>query len=393
MKLLFIQGGSRWKIDNKDNWYTDANFNNKIWNRYISLADKLTVVLRKESKVYTVEEAKRKYNIVDKSMMECIALEDVYKPLINVFNFKLKTKQRKMIENQVKNADKIIIRSLGNFYTNTALYYAKKYNKSYLVEVTGFIFESLWYHDIKGKFIALIKDLQYKANIKDSAYACYVTNQALQKRYPIKGKSLGCSDVEICFNRDEVIERKSLRNVNNNFVLGTAAFLDVGWKGQKDVIKSIKFLKDSGITNIEYQLIGGGTGEKLISLAQNLGIENQIKVIGPIPHQEVFEWLKNIDIYVQPSYQEGLCRAIVEAMSQGCTVIASNVGGNYELVNSENLYKKKKYIQLAKIIEKNLNKDKLQDGMLYSLDIADRYREEQLDIKRNLFYTEFIDKK
>ena len=47
MKLLFINGGSRVRISNNGKYYTDSNFNQSIWDRYISYCDELTVVLRK----------------------------------------------------------------------------------------------------------------------------------------------------------------------------------------------------------------------------------------------------------------------------------------------------------------------------------------------------------
>ena len=43
-------------------------------------------------------------------------------------------------------------------------------------------------------------------------------------------------------------------------------------------------------------------------------------------------WLRNIDIFVLPSRSEALSNSLMEAMACGCPVIASNVGGNPELV-------------------------------------------------------------
>ena len=114
--------------------------------------------------------------------------------------------------------------------------------------------------------------------------------------------------------------------------------MDVKWKGQKYVIKAIADLKNKGITGIEYQLIGSGTGKKLIRYAKKLGVENEVKVIGALPHSEVWKWYDSIDVYVQPSFSEGLCRSIVEAMSRACPIICSDVGGNYELIEKDFLF-------------------------------------------------------
>lgn len=73
-------------------------------------------------------------------------------------------------------------------------------------------------------------------------------------------------------------------------------------------------------------------------------LEDCVSILGAKPHSEVFSWLDSIDIYVQPSFMEGLCRSIVEAMSRACPVICTNVGGNYELVSSDSFLKIQKRV-------------------------------------------------
>ena len=197
MNLLFIQGGSRWKYDSEGTLYTDPNFNSQIWSRYKGYCDELTVVLRREDRIYTKEEARIKFNEIGNSIDHCVALPDMYRPLSNALSCQKRMLVKRTIESEVKKADKVIIRSLGNIYTNTALKYAQKYHKPYLVEVTGFAWESLWYHSLHGKFVAGFKEKQYKRLMKNVKYGVYVTNEALQKRYPCKGEMLGCSDVEL----------------------------------------------------------------------------------------------------------------------------------------------------------------------------------------------------
>lgn len=47
---------------------------------------------------------------------------------------------------------------------------------------------------------------------------------------------------------------------------------------------------------------------------------------------EVPQWLHNFDIFVLPSLSEALSNALMEAMACGCPAVASNVGGNPELI-------------------------------------------------------------
>jgi glycosyltransferase involved in cell wall biosynthesis len=76
-----------------------------------------------------------------------------------------------------------------------------------------------------------------------------------------------------------------------------------------------------------------GSGQKLESLEQQsreLGIAADC-VFQPA-QSDVAPWLRNIDIFVTPSFSESFPNALLEAMACGCAPIASNVGGIPELI-------------------------------------------------------------
>lgn len=393
MKLLFIQGGSRVRKCKNGSFYVDGNFNNDIWKRYKSYCDDLTVILREKSEFYDENDIKDKLNNIDTNLINLVLVEDVYKPKKNFLNLKMKKKIKKQIESAVMASDKIIIRSIGNFYTNTALKYCKKYNKDYLIEVTGFAFEGLWYHSLYGKLVAIPREIKLKKSIKNAPYAVYVTEKALQKRYPCKGKTLGCSDVELLdMDKNNVIEKINNLNKNGKLKLGTAAFLDVKWKGQKDVIKALHKLKKAGYDNFTYELIGAGNKAYLEGFIEKYNLKENVRILGVKKREEVFEWLKTVDVYVQPSYQEGLCRAIVEAMSMGCPVIASNAGGNAELIDKKMIYPKGNVKMLFEILMR-INKNLLFDQVNNNFEKAHAYQKELLNKKRDNFYSNFVDER
>ncbi|EAF7771944.1 TPA: glycosyltransferase family 4 protein [Listeria monocytogenes] len=56
---------------------------------------------------------------------------------------------------------------------------------------------------------------------------------------------------------------------------------------------------------------------------------------GRLTNQEIKNVINTADIYVQPSLMEGCSIAIIEAMSCGKAVIASNVGGNPDIISKE----------------------------------------------------------
>jgi glycosyltransferase involved in cell wall biosynthesis len=85
------------------------------------------------------------------------------------------------------------------------------------------------------------------------------------------------------------------------------------------------------IPNARLLIVGSGPmlGE-LQNHARNLGVFEAC-IFEPSTDR-VDEWLQNIDIFVLPSLSEALSNALMEAMACGCCPIASQVGGNPELV-------------------------------------------------------------
>ena len=59
-----------------------------------------------------------------------------------------------------------------------------------------------------------------------------------------------------------------------------------------------------------------------------------------------------MSLYIQPSFTEGMPRSLLEAMSMGCPVMGSSVGGIPDVVSKDLLHKKGDYKTIAKQIER-----------------------------------------
>ena len=68
----------------------------------------------------------------------------------------------------------------------------------------------------------------------------------------------------------------------------------------------------------------------LEEMARKLGVGSQVRFLGL--RQDVLELAFAADLFVMPSISEGLGQALLEAMSVGTPVLASNVGGIPELI-------------------------------------------------------------
>lgn len=395
MKLLFVHGGSRIKKDQNGKLYVDGNLNNQIFQRYLNYCDDLTFFIREEEKNYDVEFAKKKFNsIMEDPRFKILTTIDLMTPKTRALNPLVRAKIRRDLKRAIAAADKVIVRDPGNFYTINASRIAKKMNKPLLVEVASDIYDSYWYHGTKlGKMVAKHYDNQARKIIKNADYTAYVTEKFLQSRYPSNGKCLACSDVEIPKPNQKILLDR-LEKINQNKdenVLGTIGFVHIRWKGQQDVIRAMKKLKDKGY-KIKYQLVGIGDNSYLKNLAAELGLENEVEFIGGLPHDDVIEWLKNIDIYIQPSYTEGVCRALVEAMSMACPTITSDGGGNIELCNPGFVFHRGNLQQIEEVITKMTQEERRKYAKI-NFERSAKYSKNLLDQKRDQFYYQFRDDK
>lgn len=103
-------------------------------------------------------------------------------------------------------------------------------------------------------------------------------------------------------------------------------------KNHRYIIKEFnKFFKVYPMARLN--LIGEGPlKEDIRQLVKRRGLNTVVSFIAPT--NEVANYYKNADIYILPSLFEGLSLSLIEAMASGCAIIASNVGGNSELIEN-----------------------------------------------------------
>lgn len=371
MNILFIHSHRFRKIDN--NIFSSGGLSEEVLKRYIDQKDNITVMARIQ------EENKNTGDNYSE-------ITDHRINILNIFDEKLKG-----LKEKIKQADFVIIR-LPCIVGNIAIRYVRKYHKKCIVEVVACVWDSYWNHGLTGKILAPILYFITKKNIMLAPNVLYVSDEFLQKRYPTKGNAIACSDVNLKEVDKEILENKVRNakkiNKDSKIVLATVAAVNVKYKGQQYVLKLIKDMKKQGY-NIEYKLIGGGDNKYLKSLVEKYNIEKEVVFLGAVKHDEVFEILKTVDIYIQPSLQEGLCRALIEAMSVGCCCIASNAGGNTELLDSEFIFKKKRVKELEKIIKKLINDNTLiQKACERNYEYSKKYDNKNTEKLRNEFYLE-----
>lgn len=166
--------------------------------------------------------------------------------------------------------------------------------------------------------------------IRKAVGATYVTNDLLTK-YPNSNALVG-SNVNIhgLYPRSNY----SLKNegeISIGFVGGL-----VERKGIRTILEAAAFLKNKD-PNYKYQFhfIGGHADVDWESVSLELGVSDLCTFHGMKTRSEIDVFLDTFDLYVQPSFSEGVPRASIEAMSHGLPVIATTLPGFFEILPAE----------------------------------------------------------
>jgi glycosyltransferase involved in cell wall biosynthesis len=88
--------------------------------------------------------------------------------------------------------------------------------------------------------------------------------------------------------------------------------------------------------NLRLEYVGDGPGrEQLRRKVKDFALEGRVYLAGACPSEKIPQWLAAANVLVLPSYAEGCPNVVIEALSCGRPVIATNVGGIPELVNEK----------------------------------------------------------
>ncbi|EDL65257.1 glycosyltransferase [Bacillus sp. SG-1] len=144
-------------------------------------------------------------------------------------------------------------------------------------------------------------------------------------------------------------------------------------KNHEVIIKALKFT-----SNVHLLVAGDGKRKgELESLAINSGVSSRVHFLGE--RQDIPELMKMASIYIQPSKWEGFGLAVLEAMTSGLPVIASDIPGLREVVGSSGLLFDPENVQdLVKKIEDLLN----DPGLIKELRLKSIERSKEFSVEK-----------
>ena len=133
-------------------------------------------------------------------------------------------------------------------------------------------------------------------------------------------------------------------------------------KGLPILLESLSVLKQQH-PDILLTVVGDDPDrQKLEQITDKLGLSGNVNYVGYKSQGEVRDYLQQTDVFVLPSFAEGVPVVLMEAMASGVPVVATQVGGVSELVDSGvngYLVPPSDVAALTEHIEKLLNDHKL----------------------------------
>ncbi len=177
-----------------------------------------------------------------------------------------------------------------------------------------------------------------------------LVNSNAIKEQLIKSERVEKGRVQLIYNsvKTQKINKQSINNIN---ILHLANLIP--YKNHKLIIQACNEIKS--ISNFRINFVGDGKysyKKELKKEIKRFGLSNKIQFHGRV--KDYLEVTRNADIGVLSSDEEGFSNSILEYMAQGIPVIATNVGGNSEIIDHNKngfLVKKNDFNEFAKYLK------------------------------------------
>jgi glycosyltransferase involved in cell wall biosynthesis len=223
-----------------------------------------------------------------------------------------------------------------------------------------------------------------------AAASAYVTEHALQARYPPSPGSFTThySSVELTPDAFATGPRGP-RAQSGPLSLITVGSLALLGKGVDILLEALAICVRNGL-DLTLSIVGDGRYRpELEAHALRMGLGDRVLFAGRLPAgQAIRALLEKADMYVHPSRQEGLPRAMIEAMAMALPCIGSSVGGIPELLLPAELVPPNDAPALARKLEEVLTDPmRMVQMSRRNLEFVERFREERLNERRFEFYS------
>ena len=188
---------------------------------------------------------------------------------------------------------------------------------------------------------------RFKDFYSESAHKEEIINtlQSVDKLIVLSGswkewfKSIGIEESKITILHNITPEPTHMPEAKVND--GKTRFLFMGELGQRkgvfDILSALAAHRNEAEGCMELIIGGNKNEQKLLDTIKASGLENIVRFEGWVSGEKKLRLLNEADVYILPSFNEGLPISILEAMSYGCPIISTPVGGIPEVVDGNGI--------------------------------------------------------
>lgn len=184
--------------------------------------------------------------------------------------------------------------------------------------------------------------VQFYDTISSRKVDLFISNSETIKKAKAKSTMVDLNKVKVIYRGRDITKFADLSSndsaLKKKMMLGDGPILLnvsrlIERKGQLDLINGMPLLLEK-YPNLKLLIAGHGFFESSLNKRiSKLKIENTVHLLGR--RSDVPQLLSMADIFVYPSYFEGLPGALIEAMFSGKIIVCSDIPENMECVNEE----------------------------------------------------------
>jgi glycosyltransferase involved in cell wall biosynthesis len=364
--------------------WTNTTFPYEFWTRYLEVFDAVNVVARAKA-VHSVPES---YRRVDGENVSFTALPHYIGPL----QFLLRLRRLKQSALEVVAPDDAVIFRLGSILADLVESSLRATGHPYGVQVVSDPYDAFAPgaipHPLRS-FFRWYFPRRLRRLCENACASAYVTRERLQRRYPPVNSvhTTFFSDIEYP-DSAFVAQPRTYVEKDSPLNLVMVGSLDQLYKAPHILIDAVAAVLREGV-DLKLKFVGDGKHRSdLEAQVERLGIGQKVVFLGEISSGEaVLKELDESDLFVLPSFTEGLPRAMIEAMARGLPCIGSTAGGFPEILEEEDMVSPGDREALSKkICEVVLSPERMTEMSRRSLEVAREYKKEILRARRVKFY-------
>lgn len=362
-----------------------------FWTRYLDVFDRVRVVAR----VQPVAAAEDKWNRVDGEGV-------IVHPVPHYIGPGQYLRRRREVVGAIRGAydpRSAVMLRVASQLGNCLFPLLRRRGHPYAVEVVGDPWDAFSPGAIEHPLRPAVRRwfaYQLRRQCRHAAAAAYVTERALQRRYPPNPEAVTTHYSSIELPPEALVDqpRQASRSPERRWRLIMVGTLDQLYKAPDLLIDAVAISARRGV-NLELVLVGDGQCRpELEQRARDRGVGDRVIFRGRVPpNQGVRSELDAADLFVLPSRQEGLPRSIIEAMARALPCIGSDVGGIPELLAAEDIVPVNDVDALADRVAQVLGDPARLEAMSRrNVAKAGEYRDELLRQRRRMIYEALRDR-